>query len=519
MAETKAERDYEKGIGLQNVGDLLPLEALGVIGSLINASDELERPAGLERARKLGAELLSSGRLPDAYQALLHQFLANACAGLRRSRSVWLWESEEMSSEFVHLRRALDHKGFAKLRADGRCRILTNLGNSLSSIGRVVEAIPLWRSAIHLIPDFGMALANLGEGLITYGNATRDPYAGPLLIKEGVECLQRAIAAEEFPIETHAVRHFETLLSNSPVQLTKFKLHEQSRRDDSSDLEGEKEFRDWCSRKSLYLSFENDLEEGGRLAVSDNLNCLPVTGRLDEEPNVIRMFDQLVQEYVAARFLLYEAQDADRPSIANRNVRLHETLDYALYGYSVEETKIAFRICYSLFDKIAFLINDYLGLGLGNRQVSFGTVWFGKSRKKKVLAEDLDARRNWPLRGLFWVSRDFYEVGSDRIPLDPDAKLLFELRNVLEHRFLRLHSETPDKSTLDFEMDHPIRSMSLSEFSRHVLHLFRRARAAIIYVAMAIRAEELAKRRGRGDAQTMPVAIQPWRSRSEIKKD
>ena len=436
MAETKTERDYEKGITLQNVRDLPPLEALGLIGSLINASDELRRPTGHEHARKLGAELLSSAKLPDAYEALLHQFLANACAGLRRTRLVWLWGSEEMSSEFVHLRRALAHKGFRNLRADGRCRILANLGNSLSSIGRVVGAIPMWRSAIHLIPGFGMALANLGEGLIRYGNASRDPYAGPLLIQEGLESLHRALEAQEFPVETHAVQHFRTLLASSSVQLAKFKVHKHSRRDDYSYLEGGKEYRGWCSGNGLYLSFENDLEEGGGLAVPDNLNCLPITGCHDEEPNVIRMFDQLVQEYVAARFLFYEARNADVPSMADRSLRLHETLDYALYGCSVEKAKIAFRTCYSLFDKIAFLINEYFSLGLSDRQVSFGTVWFAKSRKQKVLSKDLDTRRNWPLRGLFWVSRDFHEIGSDTVPLDPDARLFFDLRNVLEHRFL-----------------------------------------------------------------------------------
>jgi LA2681-like HEPN len=134
------------------------------------------------------------------------------------------------------------------------------------------------------------------------------------------------------------------------------------------------------------------------------------------------------------------------------------------------------------------------------------------------LAKDLDNRLNWPLRGLFWVSRDFYEIGLDTVPLDPDARLFFELRNVLEHRFLRLHSESPGKSTLEFQANRPIRSMSLYEFSTHVLRLLRRARAAIIYTALAIRAEEVARSRSRGDAPTIAVPIQPLRLRYETKK-
>jgi GH35 family endo-1,4-beta-xylanase len=42
---------------------------------------------------------------------------------------------------------------------------------------------------------------------------------------------------------------------------------------------------------------------------------------------------------------------------------------------AVEKIKAAYRIAYSLFDKIGFFINAYMELGIPERQVTFRTLW------------------------------------------------------------------------------------------------------------------------------------------------
>ncbi len=70
-------------------------------------------------------------------------------------------------------------------------------------------------------------------------------------------------------------------------------------------------------------------------------------------------FNQMKQEYASARWLLYEGLQEDRVHFSDHDVRLCNTLDYSCHSLTVEKTKIAFRMAYSLFDKIAFFLNGY----------------------------------------------------------------------------------------------------------------------------------------------------------------
>ena len=57
---------------------------------------------------------------------------------------------------------------------------------------------------------------------------------------------------------------------------------------------------------------------------------------------------------------------------------LTNTFDYPAYGLAVEQVRTAYRVAYSLFDKIAFFLNDYFSLNIPLSQVSFGRVWKDK---------------------------------------------------------------------------------------------------------------------------------------------
>jgi hypothetical protein len=64
--------------------------------------------------------------------------------------------------------------GFAKLSPRGRCQILTNLGNQLSTMGRFIEARSAWTRALAINPNFGIALGNRGYGLAQYARSLYD---------------------------------------------------------------------------------------------------------------------------------------------------------------------------------------------------------------------------------------------------------------------------------------------------------------------------------------------------------
>ena len=93
-------------------------------------------------------------------------------------------------------------------------------------------------------------------------------------------------------------------------------------------------------------------------------------------------------------------------------------------------------MAYSVFGKIAYFLNHYLKLGMPLTSVSFRSVW--RTQKGEPVRELFEASENWPLRGLFWISKDLYEPGVHEVA-EPDAEALAELRNHLEHKYVKVH--------------------------------------------------------------------------------
>src|SRR3569832_1360259 len=112
------------------------------------------------------------------------------------------------------------------------------------------------------------------------------------------------------------------------------------------------------------------------------------------------------QEFVSARRLYYEATHATGPHFSDKDVLLYNTLDYPAYGLAVEKVKIAARTAYSLFDKVAFFLNDYLTLGLPLHKVSFRSVWHIPDQKPETVRPEFEKSENLPFRGLYWLHKD-----------------------------------------------------------------------------------------------------------------
>ena len=91
--------------------------------------------------------------------------------------------------------------------------------------------------------------------------------------------------------------------------------------------------------------------------------------KVKEPPTLVGFFNQLKQEYASARWLLYEGSQTDTVHFSDREVVLYNTLDYSCHALAVEKTKIAFRMAYSMFDKLVLFLNEYLHLGIKDYDV------------------------------------------------------------------------------------------------------------------------------------------------------
>jgi hypothetical protein len=204
--------------------------------------------------------------------------------------------------------------------------------------------------------------------------------------------------------------------------------------------------------------------------------------------------------------LLYEGLTTKTTHFADRDVTLVDTLDFSAHSLCLEKTRLAFRTAYSILDKLAFLLNTYLALGVRPEKVNFRKLWHRNEDPRRGLKPELQGRENWPLRGLFWLSRDLSAEGDDRHALDPDAQDLVQIRNHLEHRHLTVHEgswvthgsgrygESPDG--LWFAIDR-------RDFESRALRALKLARSSLTYLIHAVLVEEQARAATRPRSQTI----------------
>lgn len=220
----------------------------------------------------------------------------------------------------------------------------------------------------------------------------------------------------------------------------------------------------------------------------------------------------LKQEYITARFALYEGLTAKGVHFADRGVVLYDTLDYPCFDQGVERVKMAFRAAFALLDKMGFLLNTYLGLGHHKDNVNFRNLWFkGLDVKKQVLHPKLDGLDNWPLRGLYWLSKDIYDDKFSQVT-EPDAKLLSELRNHLEHKFVSVHDASFRTLMPSASLGPPsgLFDISFESLASQCLRQLKLARAALIYLSMGVHAEELRRATVRGNEMVLPMLLHTW---------
>ncbi len=498
MGEKRQELDSALA---QDLSLLSGEEGLRLLGLIIDYSTNLADSEALEQALAIANAV--QPKLADARQAAeLHFFLGNAWDELRKLRRAadgggWSWDQPELVKANRAFRTAYSSEGFSSLHRYRKCQILTNIGNHFDHLGRFVEAIEYWDHALTIDPDFAMAIGNRGMGLWTYARHLYDPRHATVFVRMARAALARAV---ERSLEGNADDSFRELLSRvEQVLADKEPEREVHLREFSlgrSKAEGA--YRRACLMRRLFLNPLNDLGPH-TIAARDVLTTPSMIVPIGEGPRFQGFFNQLKQEYVSARYLYFEgSREPAGPHFSDREVVLLDTSDYPVYGLRAEQLKLAFRMSYSILDKVAFFLNEYFWLGIPERKVTFRTLWFANQDPNDGLRPELANRTNLPFRGLYWVSRDLAgasdPAGDLRDCLEPEARELAAIRNHLEHKYLKLHElgypegghadpEEPLADTLAY-------SINRTAFEKKSLKMLKLARAAIMYLSFAIHREE-----------------------------
>jgi hypothetical protein len=478
-------------------------DALAHIGQLIDDAFDSSFERGAKRAIYLLGEL-SKRKLADTDGALVEYFKANALAAqshISNTRQSWSWEDPERQEELLALSRASTHPGFAGLDKVRRCQILTNQANLLNMVGRSIDAVAIWDAALRIIPGFAMARGNRGSGLRGYARMVVDNQARAILALHAFDGLRSTMAEDAIhdSVDPRAALDYFTNQATElagAVNIDAVRAMQDLDRGNEGRSKTERAYRRWCLKHRLFLCPLNDL--GPHLAAAtDDLMLPSLTERLNDRPDsylpppIVGFFSQIKQEYASARFMLFEGINSTQVHFSDRGVALSNTLDYPQYSLASERVRTAFRIAYSLLDKVAFLVDRYWALGKKQDRISFKNVWMVENGTR--LLPQFEKHDNLPLRGLFWLSKELFDDQLKQTTA-ADARELHSIRNALEHTYLRVSEGWAKPLTIDGTNNIGFGiAIGSDELEAKAIRIMRMARSAIFYVTFAIGGEERKK--------------------------
>lgn len=472
---------------MENINECAPLEILNQLAVMFETSREERNLSVLQDGLELSRQVDLAG-WGKRERCRFHYFVANGWSYLLSMRydspeDVGL-SPVEYEKEIYHLRLALNC--LDAVEAVEACQVLTNLGCAFSHIGRYVEAQYYFDWALRIKPDFGMALGNKGYGLYLYAREIFDDTHQFIFLRCARNLLMEATGKTDvYPDTRDFFRELANHITNSyPPELWNEDVTYPDILENS--LAEEKDYRLWCIDQDLFLNPLNDVMRQAIVA-RDVLHTPNVTLRREDKPIYLSLFNQIKQEFVSARFFFYEGAYKEEKHFSDSDVTLYRVFDMPLYSMNVEKVKIAFRLCYSIFDKIAYLLNIYLKLGVDLNRVSFRNVWHEGGNVRKPLRTDIFNANKKALRGLFWLSKDLDE--KDGSPIEPEAREIATIRNYIEHKsFKVVEARNPcwDESPETYEIEQ-------DDFYDKTLRLLRLTRSALLYLSAAIYEEESCK--------------------------
>ncbi len=367
--------------------------------------------------------------------------------------------------------------------------LYTNYANDLHACGRVIEALRIYRKALSITGAFGMASANYGRALRFYANMVNDSGHYRDLHCHAYQAIKSALEIKDANMHAEAVAVFEKQIEDYEKRFNK-KVLSSPIIYPEHDLGSheEKEYRNWCLQNHLFLNPLNDLMTLESAFAHDPLTITQYTEYVHRDdvgeksnsnpPKWFAMLNQLKEEYVYARLLCYEGTEKTTEThFADRDVLLSlASYDYVNYSIRLEQLKSAFRISYSLFDQIAFMINEFWALGIAERQADARRVFGCKHYPKDNVA----------LTALYWGYNEFKEKYIEGA--DPSEEGLKTLRNALEHKFVQVHEYShPNELHI---MDDRFYHLSESSLKKHALRILTLAREWIMELVYAIAIEE-----------------------------
>ncbi|EOI3581954.1 TPA: hypothetical protein SMM58_001566 [Proteus mirabilis] len=398
------------------------------------------------------------------YEAHYLYCLGNCYSELYKIRKTE-WYSDDLMKSIIFYRKALhalpkedwrEHKNNTHSYNSLRSMIETNLANRLSSQGRTLCCIPHYDKAISIDNNLVAIIAKadneifFGHSLYDNGHSEYHYYIAYELIREGIENIDRLYPEQRAPLEEGGRLlkfkiWFEELFETSAFDY--FKEYTEK-----TTSKKQKKYLEWCASNRLFL---NDLNDVCKYPITYQdifelpsfVQSLNSSLSMSEELSYHGNYDELKNDYCYARYLIFSSKDIldDTPHMFNSTYQHVEDMTYSINNLKVAQYKSAFRIVYSIFDKIAYLISRFFDLNdlKHDKKISIDNLFrdFTGNKNKWKPHKKLKDSDNHFIHALFYILKDIRKVGdSDSATkwLDPNAVAFAEIRNAMEHRSLKI---------------------------------------------------------------------------------
>lgn len=323
----------------------------------------------------------------------------------------------------------------------------TNLANLLGQCGRLITALSYLN--IEVKNEYPMAIGNLAGFLMDYTNYIYDDGHKGVFIKESYQLLKEVLQGSSEFVHSDALTHYKHLIDILKSNFSLDYLETPNEFDDFKlgDSDEEIYYRKWCLKHVLFLNPLNDVYNHS-IKRQDILHLPTIVTDSNEGPRLHGLFNQIKQEYVSARYMIFDALNNPTHHFSDKDVYIVNTLDYPTYGIGIEKMKYAYRSLYSLFDRLSYLVNDYFELGIKEHDVSHRSIWSKEIvRGKKTYKLNVNLKEkmttsisfNLPLIGLYWLCKDISKQQVKHNYLDPKIEQIAKIRHHIEHRYFKVH--------------------------------------------------------------------------------
>ena len=366
----------------------ITLSNLNELGAIIDRACDISNIEELNTIIAIHSEFTDN--LDDSIEKTYSYYLlGNAYNGIRKIEheknvaKIWRLEQEEVFKEIYYFRKAIQQKDFENLDLSLQLAIYVNLGNAFSDYGRTVNAIKYFDKAIALKfwhknvvnhPNYFMALINKGFALEYYSQLDYNSGHKEFFIKFAYKNFKEAVPIIDTYLKNNILDkdYYQNIKENIVSKIKWYEEQFSKKELENIDCflnyktnfsKNENNYRKWCSSNKLFLNSLNDLGNYN-IATHDPLNLPNLITKIDEGfPKTITNFNQIKQEFITFRHLLFEGLHEKTPKYYDKETSITDDYDYNLYDINIEKIKIAFRGFYSIFDKIATPLYPFFSAG------------------------------------------------------------------------------------------------------------------------------------------------------------